>query len=61
MLVLSRYKGQRIKIGDDVEIVILNIQDDRVKIGIDAPRNVPVHRMEILDNKEAKKGGKHNA
>ena len=47
MLVLSRKPGTEIMIGDDVVITILDIQGDRVRVGISAPRNIPVHRGEI--------------
>jgi carbon storage regulator len=48
MLVLSRKTDQRIRIGDDIEIVVLGIDGDHVKIGIKAPRQVPVLRFELL-------------
>jgi carbon storage regulator len=48
MLVLSRKIDQRIRIGDDIEIVVLGIDGDHVKIGIKAPRQVPVLRFELL-------------
>ena len=47
MLALTRKKGESIIIGDDIEVTILSITGDSVKIGIDAPRSVPVNRKEI--------------
>ena len=48
MLVLSRQKDESIMIGDDVEIVIVDVRGDKVRLGINAPRNVAVHRKEIF-------------
>ena len=48
MLILSRRAEQRIRIGDDIEIVVLGIDRDHVKLGIVAPRQVPVVRTELL-------------
>jgi carbon storage regulator len=47
MLVLSRKTGEAIQIGDDIEISVLSIAGDQVKIGISAPKNVDIHRKEI--------------
>lgn len=47
MLVLSRKKGEAIVIGNDITIVVISIEGGRVKLGIDAPQNVEVHRKEI--------------
>ncbi|WHY61437.1 carbon storage regulator CsrA [Cytobacillus firmus] len=47
MLVLSRRLKESIMIGDDIEISILSIEGDQVKLGISAPKNVDIHRKEI--------------
>lgn len=47
MLALTRKKEESIIIGDKIEIKILEIQGDKVKLGIEAPKNVPIHRKEI--------------
>jgi cytosine/creatinine deaminase len=49
MLVLSRQKDQTIVIGDDVEVTIVDIRGDKVRLGINAPRSVSVHRKEVYD------------
>lgn len=47
MLVLSRKLGERIRIGDDIEVVVLELGRDQVRLGITAPRSVAVHRQEV--------------
>ena len=47
MLILSRKLNEQVKIGDDITIKVIRIGRDVVKIGIDAPDNVAVHRLEI--------------
>jgi len=49
MLVLTRKLGQSIVIGDEVEVVVLEVRGEQVRIGIKAPRNVTVHRKEIYE------------
>jgi carbon storage regulator len=49
MLVLSRKLNQAIMIGDNVRIVVVAVDRDQVKLGIDAPREIPVHRSEVFD------------
>lgn len=49
MLVLSRKRDEIIMIGDDIEISILDIKGDTVRVGINAPRAVTVHRKEIYE------------
>jgi len=49
MLVLSRQRDQTIMIGDDIEITIVDIRSDKVRLGINAPRQVQVHRKEVYD------------
>ena len=61
MLVLTRKNGEAIQIGDDIEITILSVKNDQVKIGINAPKDVEIVRKEILDmieeeNKQATLG-----
>ena len=47
MLVLSRNKEQTIVVGDDVRITIVDVKGDKVRLGIEAPRSVSVHREEV--------------
>lgn len=47
MLVLSRRAGQRIRVGEDIVITVVEVEGGRVRVGIDAPRSVVVHREEI--------------
>lgn len=49
MLILARKKGEAIQIGNGIEIKILSIQGDQVKIGIEAPKTVEVYRKEIYE------------
>ncbi|QED49597.1 carbon storage regulator CsrA [Cytobacillus dafuensis] len=50
MLVLTRKTGEAIQIGDGIEIKIVSVQGDQVKIGISAPKEIEVYRKEIYDN-----------
>ena len=49
MLVLSRKKDEKIVIGENITLMVIEIRGDRVRLGIDAPRDVAVHREEVYD------------
>lgn len=49
MLVLSRRVGERLLIGDDIVVTVIEVRSDGVRLGIEAPRDVRVHRAEVLD------------
>jgi carbon storage regulator len=49
MLILSRKVNEKIMIGDDISISIIEIRGDQVRIGVDAPKNVKVFRQEVFD------------
>jgi carbon storage regulator len=49
MLVLSRQRDETIMIGDEIEITVVDIRGDKVRLGINAPSHVPVHRKEVYD------------
>lgn len=58
MLILSRKIDEKIRIGDDIIITLIDVHGDQVKIGVEAPKNVKVFRQEVFDaiqkeNKEA--------
>lgn len=56
MLVLGRLKGQAIVIGNDIRITVEDIRGDKVRIGIDAPKSIPVMREELLKQAAAEQG-----
>jgi len=58
MLVLSRQRDESIMIGDDVEIIIVDVRGDKVRLGITAPKSIPVHRREIYDAIQREKSQK---
>ncbi|MEM1012779.1 MAG: carbon storage regulator CsrA [Planctomycetota bacterium] len=49
MLVLSRQRNETIMIGDEVEVTVIDIRGDKVRLGINAPREVTVHRKEVYE------------
>jgi len=49
MLVITRQAGQSVKIGDDVEVRILEVKGKHVRVGIEAPQKLPVHRNEVYN------------
>jgi len=52
MLVLTRKLNQEVVIGDDIRITIVALGGDQVKLGITAPRSVPVHRLEVYQERQ---------
>lgn len=57
MLVLSRKRDEQVVIGDDIVVTVVEIRGDRVRLGISAPRDVPVHRREVYEVIRREKGG----
>lgn len=58
MLVLTRKVGESIRIGDDIEVVITSVDQNRVRVGIQSPRHIPIYRSELYqkiteENQEA--------
>ena len=49
MLVLSRKKNESIVINNEITVVVVEIRGDKVRLGVEAPREVPVHRREVYD------------
>ena len=60
MLVLSRKKNESIVIDNDITIVVVEIRGDKVRLGVEAPREVPVHRREVFDAIRRNKLEDHN-
>ena len=58
MLVLSRQRDQSIMIGNDVEVTIVDVRGDKVRLGITAPKNIPVHRREVYEAIQREKNQK---
>lgn len=49
MLVLSRQRDETIMIGDEIEVTVVDIRGDKVRLGINAPQDIPVHRREVYE------------
>ncbi|KKB42991.1 carbon storage regulator CsrA [Bacillus thermotolerans] len=61
MLVLTRKTGEAIQIGDDIEITVVSVKGDQIKLGINAPKHVDIHRKEVYlaiqeENEQASTG-----
>ena len=58
MLVLARHRNEVIHIGDDITITVVDIRGDKVRLGVEADKSIPVHRKEVYDAiKKEKMGG----
>jgi carbon storage regulator len=60
MLILTRRQSESLRIGDDVTITILGLKGNQVRVGINAPKNVAVHREEIYERIRAERAGEAN-
>ncbi|MXZ81551.1 MAG: carbon storage regulator CsrA [Gammaproteobacteria bacterium] len=61
MLILTRRIGESVYIGDDIRLTILGVRGTQVRIGINAPKDVPVHREEIYHRIKYESGGNENS
>ena len=60
MLVLSRYTDESVRIGEDVEVMVVEVRGDRVRLGIVAPKNVEILRSELLPRKTTNQVPRHH-
>jgi carbon storage regulator len=58
MLVLSRHRDESIMIGDNIVITVVDVRGDKVRLGIDAPTDIPVHRQEVYEAIQREKNAK---
>lgn len=57
VLVLSRYKDEVIHIGDDIRVIVVEVRGYKVRLGIEAPKHIPVHRAEIYQRLRGEDNG----
>lgn len=57
MLILTRRTGETVMIGDDVTVTVLGVKGNQVRLGINAPKHIPVHREEIYERIRAEQSG----
>jgi carbon storage regulator len=57
MLILTRRVGETVVIGDEVQVTVLGVKGNQVRLGVNAPRDVSVHRQEIYDRIRKEQGG----
>ena len=60
MLVLSRKRDEKIIIGDNITIMVIEIRGDKVRLGIEAPENITIHRQEVYDTIQRDKENKES-
>ncbi len=60
MLILTRRVGETLMIGDDVTVTVLGVKGNQVRIGVNAPRNISVHREEIYERIKAEQAGEQS-
>ena len=61
MLILTRRVGETLVIGDDVTVTVLGVRGNQVRLGVNAPKEVAVHREEIYQRIQMEKGGNESA
>lgn len=61
MLILTRRVGESVMIGDEVTVTVLGVKGNQVRLGVNAPKHVSVHREEIFDRIKAEQGGDREA